>query len=40
MVVFSLLLIAVILFRREGLMGTREISWEGIAAWLRQRRKA
>jgi branched-chain amino acid transport system permease protein len=40
MVVFSLLLIAVILFRREGLMGTREISWETLAAWIRARRGA
>jgi len=40
MVVFSLLLIAVILFRREGLMGTWEISWETLAAWIRARRGA
>lgn len=40
MVVFSLLLIAVILFRREGLMGTREITWERLAAWVRRRRTA
>ena len=30
MVIFSLLLIAVIIFRREGIMGTREFSWD----WL------
>lgn len=28
MVVFSMLLIAVIIFRREGIMGTREFSWD------------
>ena len=28
MVIFSLLLIAVIIFRREGIMGTREFSWD------------
>jgi branched-chain amino acid transport system permease protein len=32
MVVFSLALICVILFRREGLMGMREFSWSAIAA--------
>jgi len=31
MVVFSLALILIILFRREGLMGMREFSWEGLA---------
>ena len=30
MVIFSLLLIAVIIFRREGIMGTREFSWDWI----------
>jgi branched-chain amino acid transport system permease protein len=30
MVIFSVLLIVVIIFRREGIMGTREFSW----AWL------
>jgi len=28
MVVFSILLMAVILFRQQGLMGRRELSWE------------
>jgi branched-chain amino acid transport system permease protein len=28
MVIFSLLLIAIIIFRREGIMGTREFSWD------------
>lgn len=32
MVVFSLALICVILFRREGLMGMRELSWTALAA--------
>jgi branched-chain amino acid transport system permease protein len=27
MVIFSVLLIAIIIFRREGIMGTREFSW-------------
>jgi branched-chain amino acid transport system permease protein len=31
MVVFSLALILVIIFRREGLMGRREIGWDGLA---------
>ncbi|GFK93949.1 hypothetical protein NNJEOMEG_01787 [Fundidesulfovibrio magnetotacticus] len=35
MVVFSLALIVIILFRREGLMGMREITWEGMARALR-----
>ena len=30
MVVFSLILLAIILFRREGIMGTREITWKTI----------
>lgn len=30
MVIFSLLLILIILFRREGLMGMRELSWDAI----------
>ena len=31
MVVFSLALIVIILFRREGLMGMRELSWQSVA---------
>jgi branched-chain amino acid transport system permease protein len=31
MVVFSLALIIIILFRREGLMGMRELTWRSIA---------
>lgn len=39
MVLFSLSLILIILFRREGLMGMREITWDGIAHWLGRGRK-
>ncbi len=35
MVVFSVLLMAVVLFYRRGLMGRREFSWDGIARWCR-----
>ncbi|MDR3265484.1 MAG: branched-chain amino acid ABC transporter permease [Synergistaceae bacterium] len=35
MVIFSVLLIAVIIFRREGIMGTREFSWD----WFFPRKK-
>ncbi|MFZ0614668.1 MAG: branched-chain amino acid ABC transporter permease [Desulfobacterales bacterium] len=37
MVVFSLALLFIILFRREGLMGTREITWEGLAGLFGKR---
>jgi branched-chain amino acid transport system permease protein len=30
MVIFSLALLFIILFRREGMMGTREFSWDAI----------
>ena len=36
MVVFSLVLLAIILYRREGIMGTREITWKSIGAFLRR----
>ncbi|MCL1984950.1 MAG: branched-chain amino acid ABC transporter permease, partial [Betaproteobacteria bacterium] len=36
MVVFSLVLLAVILYRREGIMGMREITWETLADLLRR----
>ena len=36
MVVFSLVLLAIILYRREGIMGTREITWNTIGAFLRR----
>lgn len=38
MVVFSLILLGIILYRREGIMGTRELTWKGMAAWLRRRK--
>ena len=34
MVVFSVCLLVIILYRREGIMGMREITWDGIAAFL------
>jgi len=40
MVVFSLALLLIILFRREGLMGMREFSWQGLFNALGKRRKA
>ena len=36
MVVFSVLLLAIILYRREGIMGTREITFAGIARFFRR----
>ena len=36
MVVFSLVLLAIILYRREGIMGTREITWKTIGSFLRR----
>ncbi len=36
MVVFSLVLLGIILFRREGIMGTRELTWKRIGAFLRR----
>lgn len=36
MVVFSLILLAIILFRREGIMGTRELTWKRMGAFLRR----
>lgn len=36
MVVFSLILLSIILFRREGIMGTRELTWKRIGAFLRR----
>jgi branched-chain amino acid transport system permease protein len=40
MVVFSLALIIIILFRREGLMGMREFKWEWILGMGRKRGEA
>ena len=34
MVIFSLALIFIILFRHEGIMGMREITWDGIIGFL------
>jgi branched-chain amino acid transport system permease protein len=42
MVVFSLVLIFIILFRREGIMGMREFSWQACGRWvegIKQRRR-
>jgi len=36
MVVFSLVLILVILFRREGIMGMREITWDGVMRFMKR----
>lgn len=36
MVVFSVILLAIILKRREGLMGTRELTWKSIFAFFRR----
>ena len=36
MVIFSLILMAVVLYYRKGLMGTREFSWDGIYNFLRK----
>lgn len=38
MVVFSLVLILVILFRREGIMGMREITWDSVARFMKRGR--
>ena len=36
MVVFSLVLLAIILSRREGIMGTRELTWKSMGAFFRR----
>ena len=36
MVVFSLVLILVILFRREGIMGVREITWTTVVRFMKR----
>jgi len=38
MVVFSVCLLVIILYRREGIMGMREITWGGIARFLSRRK--
>lgn len=36
MVVFSLVLLGIILYRREGIMGTRELTWKSIGSFFRR----
>ena len=36
MVVFSLVLLAIILYRRDGIMGTRELTWKSMGAFFRR----
>lgn len=40
MVVFSLVLLAIILYRREGIMGMREITWDGLFHFFGRGKKA
>jgi branched-chain amino acid transport system permease protein len=37
MVVFSLALLFIILFRRQGIMGRKEITWDTVFALFRKR---
>ncbi len=37
MVVFSLILLGIILFRREGIMGMREVTWQSILGFWRKK---
>jgi ABC-type branched-subunit amino acid transport system permease subunit len=39
MVIFALVLIGVMIFARQGIMGRREISWEAIIHGLRRVKK-
>lgn len=39
MVIFSILLMAVVLFYRRGIMGTREFSWNGLLNLFRRKKK-
>ncbi|HRU28809.1 MAG TPA: branched-chain amino acid ABC transporter permease, partial [Treponema sp.] len=39
MVVFSILLMVVILFRQQGLMGRKELSWSMIDGWIKSLRR-
>lgn len=34
-VVFAIIIMVIVLFYRQGIMGTREFSWEGILRWFR-----
>ena len=38
MVVFSVVIMIIVLFFSKGIMGDKELSWEGIAGWLKKRR--
>lgn len=40
MVVFSLVLLCIILYRREGIMGMREITWDAIFDFFTRRKRA
>lgn len=40
MVVFSLVLLIIILYRRKGIMGTRELTWDSIYAFICRRKSA
>ena len=40
MVVFSVVLLIIILYRREGIMGMRELTWQGMARLLGKGGKA
>lgn len=40
MVVFSLVLLCIILYRREGIMGMREITWDAIFDFFSRRKRA
>ena len=39
MVVFSVVLLLIILYRREGIMGMREITWDGIFGFFGRARR-
>ena len=38
MVVFSVVIMIIVLFFSKGIMGDKELSWEGIAGWLKKHR--
>ncbi len=40
MVVFSLVLLCIILYRREGIMGMREITWDALINFFTRRKRA
>ena len=39
MVVFSIVIMIVVLFFRQGIMGTREYSLEGVVNWFKKKKK-